>query len=141
MLTSELYATSVDFSDAYCLIPVHPSHRRYLAFQVGSVRYWFKATPFGLRPLPQVFTEIFETLKCRALQTMNIMVFQYIDDGLLLARDRDALGTATFRFTNLCKDLGILVNFDKSELVPTHRLVYLGVDWNFATCQVRPPRE
>ena len=59
-----------------------------------------------------MFTEIFETLKCLARQTMNIMVFQHIDDWLLLARDRDALGVAT-----LC-------------------LVYLGVDWNFATCQV-----
>ena len=86
-LTTELYATSVDFSDAYYHIPVHPSHRRYLAFQVGSVRYWFKATPFGLSPLPQVFTEIFETLKCRARQTMNIMVFQPPEQsqaGLLL---------------------------------------------------------
>ena len=59
---------------------------------------------------------------------MNIMVFQYIHDWLLLARDRDALGTATLRFANLCKDLGILVNFDKSELLPTQPLVYLGFD-------------
>ena len=140
-LTSELYATSADFSDAYNHIPVHPSHRRDRAFQVGSGRYWFMATPFRLSPLPQVLTEIFETLKCRARTTMNIMVFQYIDDWLLLARDRDALGVAPLRFANLCTDLGVLVIFDKSELVLTQRLVYLGKDWNFATCQVRPPRE
>ena len=66
---------------------------------------------------------------------------QYVDDWLLLARDRDALGHATLCFANLCTDLGIIVNFEKSELVPTQRLIYLGVDWNFATCQVRPPRE
>ena len=31
-LTSHLYATSVDFSDAYYHIPLHVSHRKYLAF-------------------------------------------------------------------------------------------------------------
>ena len=72
---------------------------------------------------------------------MAVMAFQYIDDWLLLARDRDALGHATLCFANLCTDLGIIVNFEKSELVPMQRLIYLGVDWNFATCQVRPPRE
>ena len=73
-LTLGLYATSGDISDAYYHIPVHPNHRRYLAFQVKSVRYWFKVTPFVLSLLP-VFTEIFETLNCRARQTINIMKF------------------------------------------------------------------
>ena len=104
-LTSHLYATSVDFSDAYYHIPLHVSHRKYLAFQVGAVRYWFKATPFGLSPLPQVFTEILETLKCYTRQRMAVMAFQYIDDWLLLARDRDALGHANLRFSNLCRQL------------------------------------
>ena len=41
----------------------------------------------------------------------------------------------------LCIDLGIIVNLEKSELVPTQRLVHLGIEWNFATCMVRPPKE
>ena len=140
-LTDRLWAVSVDFSDAYYHIPVHPRHRKYLAFQVGQTRYWFKATPFGLSPLPQVFTEIFTTLKVYTRVQMDVMTFQYIDDWLLLSRDRNKLAEVSLRFVNLCTDLGIVVNFEKSELVPTQRLVHLGIDWNFATCEVRPPRE
>ena len=82
-LTSHPYAISVDFSDAYYYIPLHVSHCKYLAFQVGALHYWLKATPFGLSPIPQVFTEIFETFKCYTRQRMAVMAFQYIDDWLL----------------------------------------------------------
>ena len=138
-LTDRLWAVSVDFSDAYYHIPVHKKHRKYLAFQVGETRYWFKATPFGLSPLPQVFTEIFTTLKAYTRKHYDVMAYQYIDDWLLLSRDRQRLAHTSLRFVNLCTELGIIVNFEKSELVPTQRLVHLGIDWNFATCQVRPP--
>ena len=67
------------------------------------------------------------------------MVFQYIDDSLLLSRDRQRLAHMSLRFVILCIELGIIVNFKKSELVPTQRLMHLGIDWNFATCQVQPP--
>ena len=138
-LTEGLWATSVDFSDAYYHIPMHPDHKQFLAFQVGSARYWFKATPFGLSPLPQVFTEIFTTLKVYARESLGVMIFQYIDDWMLLSRDRDKLADDTLAFANLCTDLGIIVNFDKSELAPSRRLIHLGIEWNFAQCTVRPP--
>ena len=140
-LTTGLWATSVDFSDAYHHIPIHPRHRQFLAFQVGERKFWYKASPFGLAPLPQVFTEIFTALKVFARQRYDVMVFQYLDDWLLLSRDRQHLAQATLRFVRLCMDLGIVVNLAKSELVPTQRLVHLGIDWNFATCIVRPPQE
>ena len=40
---------------------------------------------------------------------------------------------------NLCTELGIIVIFDESELVPTQRLLQLEIDWNFTNCQVWPP--
>ena len=140
-LTTGLWATSVDFSDAYHHIPIHARHRQFLAFQVGERKFWYKASPFGLAPLPQVFTEIFTAVKAFARQRFGVMVFQYLDDWLLLSRDRQHLAEATLRFVRLCIDLGIVVNIAKSELVPTQRLVHLGIDWNFATCIVRPPQE
>ena len=124
-LTDKLWAMSVNLSDAYYHIPVHRRHRKYLAFQVRETRYWFKATPFSLSPLPQVFTEIFTTLKAYTRKHFNFMAFQYIDEWLLLSRDRQNLTHTSLRFFNLCTDLGIFVNFDNSELVPTPCLVYL----------------
>ena len=140
-LTTDLWATSVDFSDAYHHIPIHPKHRQFLAFQVGQRKFWYRASPFGLAPLPQVFTEIFAAVKAFVRERYNVMVFQYLDDWLLLSRDRQHLADASLKFVRLCIDLGIVVNMEKSELVPTQRLVHLGIEWNFATCIVRPPQE
>ena len=140
-LTTDLWATSVDFSDAYHHIPIHPSHKQFLAFQVGQRKFWYRASPFGLAPLPQVFTEIFTAVKVFVRERYNVMVFQYLDDWLLLSRDRQHLADATLKFVRLCIDLGIVVNLEKSELVPTQRLVHLGIEWNFATCIVKPPQE
>ena len=46
----------LDLQDAYLLVPVHPTSRRYLRFCVGDAVYQFRALCFGLSSAPQVFT-------------------------------------------------------------------------------------
>ena len=62
------------------------------------------------------------------------MVFQYLDDWLLFSRDSQLFANARLKFMRLLIDLDIIGNIEKWELVPTHRLVHPGIDWNFATC-------
>ena len=49
-LTTDLWATSVDFSDAYHHIPIHPSHKQFLAFQVGQRKFLVPSEPLWARP-------------------------------------------------------------------------------------------
>jgi hypothetical protein len=49
------WMTSIDLSDAFLHIPVHPQLRRFLRFRWNNITYQFKMTPFGyLQKLPNL---------------------------------------------------------------------------------------
>ena len=133
-----MWATSIDFSDAFHHIPIHRSYYRFLAFQVDAKKYWYTVCPFGLSPIPQVFTAAMAPLKHHVRDQMGITIFQYLDDWLLLFSEPIQAAEQTLRFAELCIELGLLVNLDKSELCPTQLMVHLGIEWDLARAWVRP---
>ena len=74
LLHPQMWGTSIDLSDAYLHVPMHPSSWKYLAFQVGHKRYQFTALPFGLSTAPYVFTVIMKVLKAWARKE-NMLAF------------------------------------------------------------------
>ena len=138
-VTPSAFGTSVDWSDAYHHVPVHDNFKNFLAFQVGKRRFRYVCCPFGLSPLPQVFTEICLPLKAYVRQTWHVPVFQYLDDWLFFSSSVTVLASVTRAFVQLCIRLGLGVNLEKSSLVPSTQLVHLGVEWNFESASVRPP--
>ena len=138
-VVSHSWGTSVDLSDAYHHIPVHENYRCFLAFQVGDSAYRYTACPFGLSPLPKVFTEVSEVVKKHARLHWGVSVFQYIDDWLFMSQDRMRLAWATKQFVQLCIRLGLIVNMKKSVLGATRQLVHLGMLWDFQEARLRPP--
>ena len=132
-----MWATSIDLSDAYHHLPIHVNYRCFLGFSVGETQYRYKACPFGLSPIPQVFTEMCTPLKVFAREKWGCVVFQYIDDWLFLSLDRERVAQATRLFVRLCLQLGLIVNLEKSQLMTTQSLVHLGVQWEFDTARVR----
>jgi hypothetical protein len=50
------WTISVDLTDAYLHIPMHPSAWKFLRFVVWKRVYEFRALPFGLFPAPYVFS-------------------------------------------------------------------------------------
>ena len=123
-----MWGVSIDLSDAYHHIPVAERHTHFLAFQMGEVKYKYVVCPFGLSPIPQVFTSALTPLKLFAREQWKAPVFQYIDDWLLLARLAAEADFLSLRFTEVFISLGLLVNLQKSHLTPIQRLENLGVD-------------
>ena len=138
-VTANSWGTSIDLSDAYHHIPVHENYRCFLAFQVGDTAYRYTACPFGLSPLPKVFTEVSEVVKKYARLQWGCLVFQYIDDWLFMSPDRARLAWATKAFLQLCIRLGLIVNLKKSVLKTSRQLVHLGMLWDFQAARLRPP--
>ena len=136
-----LFATSIDLTDAYHHIPIHPNFQNFLAFQVADRKFKYVAMPFGLSSAPQVFTEVMTPIKIFARENFGGYVFQYIDDWLLL--DRSPLGVLemTKKFVNLCIRQGMVVNLDKSHLTPATELTHLGTRWDFQTGTVAVPQD
>ena len=136
---SNSWATSIDLSDAYHHIPVHENYRCFLAFQVGDTAYRYTACPFGLSPLPKVFTEVSEVVKKYARLHWGCVVFQYIDDWLFMSQSRERVALATKAFVQLCIKLGLIVNLKKSVVQTSRELVHLGMLWDFRHARLRPP--
>ena len=117
-----MWGVSIDLSGTYLHIPVAERHTHFLAFQVGDVKYKYVVCPFGLSPIPQVFTAVLTPLKLFARKQWKAPVFQYIEDWFLLARSAAEAASLSVHLTKVCIILGLLVNFQKSQITPVRRL-------------------
>ena len=131
------WLTSIDLQDAYFHIPIHKSSRPYLRFQWRGTVYQFRALCFGLSTAPFIFTRVFQPVSVWA-HTHGIRLTRYLDDWLIAARDFQTADRHTQLMLHLCKKIGLIVNLNKSDLVPCQRLTYLGMDIDTASFLVRP---
>ena len=119
------WVTSIDLTDAYLHIPIHPQSLKYLRFHHKGVSYQFTSLPFGLATAPLTFTNVVKEVRLLALQ-QGIRIHQYLDDWLIRAPSKEECHKQTPNLLNLIRVLGFVVNFKKSELVPSQRFDFLG---------------
>ena len=82
------FMASIDLSDAYFQVPIHPTSRKYLRFVHEGKTYQFRALCFGLATAPQVFTRIFSLIS-EWSHSRGIRLLRYIDDWLVLAKSAE----------------------------------------------------
>ena len=116
----------LDLKDAYLQVPMHPESRKFLRLVAGGKVYQFKVLCFGLSTAPQVFTRVMAPVSA-ILHRSGVRLCRYLDDWLIQASSWEQVLLALETVLQLCRTLGIVVNWEKSQLVPTQRMVYLGV--------------
>ena len=92
----------------------------------GGKVYQFKVLCFGLSTAPQVFTRVMAPVSA-ILHRMGVRLRCYLDDWLLQASSREQVHPVLRTVLHLCRCLGIVVNWEKSKVIPTKQMVYLGV--------------
>ena len=112
--------------DAYLQVPMHPEFCKFLRFVAYGMVYQFKVLCFGLSTAPQVFTWVTAPVLA-FLHRSGIQLRRYLDDWLIQASSPEQVLIALNTVLQLCSSLGIVVNWEKSQLIPTQRMVYLGV--------------
>ena len=112
------WASSIDLSDAYLLIPIHPNSRKYLRFCLRSQVFQFTSLHFGLATAPQVFTMIVKEVKLMAL-SRGLRLHQYLDDWRIRSQSQEEAQVNTQAVVDLIQSLGWMINQEKSELKPT----------------------
>ncbi|KAG2191282.1 hypothetical protein INT47_001832 [Mucor saturninus] len=132
------WMTSIDLSDAFLHIPVHPSSRRFLRFRWNHTTYQFKTTPFGLSLVPWLFTKITKPILEWARQ-QNIRLSAYLDDWILVADTFQQAHQQTQYVLHKLKLLGWIVNEKKSTLLPTQQLDHLGFSLNTTNMTAQLP--
>ena len=109
------WVLSIDLSDAYLHIPIHPNTRKYLRFCHRSQVFQFTSLPFGLATAPQIFTILVKEVKLMAL-TRGIRLHQYLGDWLIRAQSQEEAQVNTQIVIDLTQSLGWIINKEKSEL-------------------------
>ena len=120
------WMVSLGLKDAYLQVPMHPDSRKFLRFMVGGNVYQFKVLCFGLSMAPQVFTRVMAPVSA-ILHRMGVRLRRYLDDWLLQASSREQVLLDLWTVLQLCRRLEIVVNWEKSQVLPTQQMVYLGV--------------
>lgn len=129
--------TSVDMQDAYFHIPIHRDSRKFLRFVYGNKVFQFRALCFGLSTAPQVSTRVLALL-AKWLYLMGIKSSLYLDDWLLQAQSREKCSEDLQKTLLLAQDLGLMINFQKSQLIPSQWVLYLGMIIGSRSFRVSP---
>jgi hypothetical protein len=132
------YMAKIDLKDMFWQVPVHPRDQRFLGFHWQGKNYTFNGLPMGLTSSPMIATKVFKPVIAK-LQEMGHQVLIYIDDLLILGRTQAECEAAVRATLTLLDSLGVIVNWDKSELIPTQVITYLGFEIDSAKMTIKAP--
>lgn len=129
LLQPGYFMTKIDLKDAYFMIQVHKSSRKYLRFLYGGELFEFTCLPMGLCTAPFVFTKMLKPVISQ-LRLSGIICVICLDDLLIMAKDKSLCLQHTKRALDLFSSLGFVINFNKSVLHPTISCQFLGFLFN-----------
>ena len=129
---------SIDLSDAYHTVAIHPLSMPFLSFILFHIFYQFTCLPQGLSSSPRVFTMLMRVVM-RFLRSLSVKIAAWIDDFILAARTAELASSHAALTLRTFEDLGFLPNIGKSQLTPVQRLCHLGLVWDTVSYSVSVP--
>jgi hypothetical protein len=109
LLRKRDWMVKLDLKDAYLIIPVHPSHQKFLRFKWKGRIFQFKCLTFGLAPASRIFTKILKVVM-GFLRKQGMRLRIYLDDILILNRSREGAAKDFKQVVDLLLQLGFLIN-------------------------------
>lgn len=129
LIFQNCFMSTIDLKDAYYLIPINSSHRKYLRFKFNSTLYEYNCLPFGLNCAPLVFTKILKPV-VKLLRQKGVLLVVYLDDFLILGKSYDECEYNVTLTLKLLTHLGFLINYAKCSLIPNNKCTFLGFNYN-----------
>lgn len=140
LVSPGIYMTSIDLKDAFFLVPVDKSSRKYLRFIFNGQVYEFTCLPFGLCLCPYLFTRIMKAV-IGILRRKGYISSIYLDDFLVFGKNEIECLRNTTSTIKLLEKLGFIINAAKSSLEPSTRCKYLGFILDSSKMTVELPQE
>ena len=132
------WMAKVDLKEAYWHVPVNVSFRPYLAFFWKGKFLQFKVLPFGLSIAPIVFAALMR-FPVKEMERRNLKVSNYLDDFLIWEKSKEDCIWSVKSLIEILSKLGLLINMEKSVIVPTKEIIWLGIEWNTLEMSLRLP--
>lgn len=125
LISSNSFMSVIDLKDAYHAIPVHQDFQKYLKFRWKGVLYKYTCIPFGLCLAPWLYTKVNKPI-IAFLRTQGVLLVSYLDDTLVVGKDREECLYYLDLSLQLFERLGLNVNREKSQLQPSQQVRFLG---------------
>ena len=126
MMRPNCVMASIDLKDAYYSVPIHPKDHKYLKFQWNYQYYQYSVFPNGLSSCRRQFTKLIKPVYS-TLRKQSFGSVAYLDDSFLKAATFSECANNVKASVTLLKSLGFVIHPDKSVLVPTQKLTFLGL--------------
>lgn len=136
---SGCYFTKTDLKSGYSHVQIRPSDRKYLGFSWRNQDYVYNVLPFGLSISPWIFTKMLRPVLLE-MRRRAVQIFAYVDDILLVSDSIEACRRETLELRALLARLGWIINPEKSSVVPTTHIEFLGFIIDSNEMVVRLPR-
>ena len=117
--------TTLDLKDAYLSVPVHKDSQKFLQFLWRDKCYAFQGLCFGLNTAPRIFTKLLKPVAA-FLRQRGVRMILYLDDFLILGSTYQEAQSHTALAVSLLESLGFAINREKSRLIPTQIITFLG---------------
>jgi transposase InsO family protein len=114
-----IYST-IDLTQAYHRLPVHPNHQSLTAFMHRGTQYMFQRAPFGLKPL----TSLFQRGMSRILGDLSF-VLVFVDDIVVFSKNREEHAEHVKCVIQRLTEAKLIINTEKSHFFAT-QIVLLG---------------
>nr|CAH7743069.1 unnamed protein product [Callosobruchus chinensis] len=129
------YMSTIDLKSAYFLVRVKEQDQKYLRFLFEGYLYQFTCLPFGISTNPYCFTKLLKPV-LHKLRSQGVMCMGYLDDLLMIGDTLQECNHNVKITVSLLEQLGFMINYEKSSLVPKTTQTFLGFICDSSTQQV-----
>ena len=140
LLRKDDYLVKVDLKDAYLTVPIWEKHQKYLRFLWRDSLLEFACLPFGLASAPRVFTKLLKPV-LSVLRQRGIRLIAYLDDFLIMAESKQLALQHAATTLNILEGLGFVINYQKSLLIPSQQIEFLGYMVNSVSMSLSLPKD
>ena len=140
MISPGDFFASLDLKHAYYSVPIAAEHRKFFKFRWGTGLYEFNALPMGLSSSPRIFTKLMKPPLAH-LRQKGCAISGYIDDFFVLGNSYEECFENLRKAILLFLKLGFTLHPEKSVLVPSQSLIFLGFRLDSAAMTVSLTQE
>ena len=134
------FFVSIDLTDAYHAIAMHPDFMRFLTFIFDNVYYQYTCLPQGLTSSPRIFTKVMKVV-LTYFRSFAIKIAAWLDDFILSAASAELISSQASFVLKSFEELGFVPNKAKSQLVPVQKITHVGLVWDSVAFTVSVPAD
>ena len=134
------WVVSIDLTDAYLHVLIHPNSRKYLQFIYDHQVFQFMAFPFGISLSPWIFTKLMNVIAAH-LSLRAVSLFPYLDNWLIRDLVCNRLISHTKYPLQTVQNLGFIPNVKQSDLIPTQQFTFIGMEFLTQQKIIRVPAD